>query len=512
VICETFVQRPFTRRNVGRTTHVSGNRDPRISFCEGGLRQHPELFLSSVPPCAEDLEAHVKFAKIWGGGKEQKITLDICSYIKYCETNHIVTAAIFNTCSSLKIVPTELPTEVIAAVIKCIATRTPKNASTLIPSKLLKKTLDDKKAEVMEANMYMIKARQLCGANEELDKARGDFECDLIENLFGTSDVKDEPKQTMAELVGQFVLKIGGADPNVDDRAAGSSAKKPVTTASNVFNSTASDAVQQLLQSKGIKRGAIMQLRSDRENPFILETQFEISHTNENGSIGIRRINPNGSITEDAVAVAMDDILAKHVVVRQDNRMKELVPMHPNYDDSDNICRMVADIALYNLYKKNVVSNDLVIIQGAPKVRLIARSHIALQKLVLVPWSQGVQAKRIESKNDARVCVEVMTKPPTYFAVTAPLGLGKTIEVEFWRMTDDRKDVKQTNMKWSTLKEVVTWPIDTGRGKTVQVNITVAINTKVIQPNHEIRVYTASDKKRKIMEVSVDALTNDDDE
>jgi hypothetical protein len=477
--------------------------------------QIQKKILASVPPCADDLEAHIKFAKIWGGGKEQTITRDICAYIKYCETNNTVPAAVLNACSSLKIAPTELPTEVIAAIIKCIATRSPGTGNSLIPSKSIKKVLDDKKAEVMEANTYMQKGKQLCLANEELDKTRGDFECDLIEHLFGTSDAKDKQKTPMVELVEKFVRKIGGVDPAVDDRGASSSSKKPVTVESNVFNSTASDAVQQMLQSKGIKRGAIIQLRSDRENPFILDTQFEITYINEDGSIGVRRINSDGSITGDAVAVriAMDDIFEKYVVVKQENRMKELVPMQPVFDKMDTLPRIVADIALYKLYQQHKVPEGLVIIQGAPKVRLLARSHVAAKKLVLVPWSQGVQTKRIESKTDARVCVEVMTKPPTYFAVPTPSGLGKTIEEEFWRMNEDKKDVKNTNMKWSTMTEVVPWPVDIGRGVSVEVHITVAVNNKAILPNQEIRVYTApTGKKRKIMEVSVDTLAQDGDE
>ena len=70
-------------------------------------------------------------------------------------------------------------------------------------------------------------------------------------------------------------------------------------------------------------------------------------------------------------------------------------------------------------------------------------------------------------------------------------------------------------MKWPTKTEVVPWPVDIGRGVSVEVRITVAVNTKAIQPNQEIRVYTApTGKKRKIMQVSVDTLAHDgaDDE
>ena len=470
--------------------------------------QIQKKILASVPPCADDLEAHIKFAKIY---RSRYLLIH-----KVLRNQYPSVRCRAQCVQLIENIAQRAAYRSHRRHYKRIATRSPGTGNSLIPSKSIKKVLEDKKAEVMEVNAYMQKGKQLCLANDELDKTRGDFECDLIEHLFGTSDDKDQQKTSMVELVEKFARKVGGV-PDVDDRGAGSSSKKPVTIESNVFNSTASDAVQQMLQSKGIKKGAILQLRSDRENPFILDRQFEISYINEDGSIGIRRINSDGSITRDAVAVhiAMDNIFEKHMVVKQENRMKELVPMQPAFDKMDTIPRIVADIALYKLYQQHKVPEGLVIIQGAPKVRLLARSHIAAKKLVLVPWSQGVQTKRIESKADARVCVEVMTKPPTYFAVSTPNGLGKTIEVEFWRMNEDRKGVKNTNMKWSTKTEVVPWPVDIGRGVSVEVHITVAVNTKAIQPNQEIRVYTApTGKKRKIMEASVDTLARDgaDDE
>ena len=40
--------------------------------------------LSSEPPHAGEIESQIKFAKVWGGGKEQPIVQDICVNIKLC--------------------------------------------------------------------------------------------------------------------------------------------------------------------------------------------------------------------------------------------------------------------------------------------------------------------------------------------------------------------------------------------------------------------------------------------
>ena len=78
--------------------------------------------LLSEPPHAGELEPQVKFAKIWGGGKEQPLLYDICAYIKLCEKNLKVGSSMWDACSNLKVSPTEIPTKFVAACIKATAT------------------------------------------------------------------------------------------------------------------------------------------------------------------------------------------------------------------------------------------------------------------------------------------------------------------------------------------------------------------------------------------------------
>ena len=104
-----------------------------------------------------------------------------------------------------------------------------------------------------------------------------------------------------------------------------------------------------------------------------------------------------------------------------------------------------------------------------------------------------------------------MTTPCKVFGISAPHGLGKTLEFEFWRMQEEKKDAKHANMKWTTVSETVTWPVDIGLGKTVSVNVVAATSTKAIKCDHEIRVFTPQtwEKKRNQLEVSMNQFGNE---
>ena len=77
--------------------------------------------LSSEPAFASDVEAQIKWCKVWGGGLSQKVTKDVCAYIKRCDCDiHHVSASVFEECAKIKVDPTKIPDKFVAAVLKCI--------------------------------------------------------------------------------------------------------------------------------------------------------------------------------------------------------------------------------------------------------------------------------------------------------------------------------------------------------------------------------------------------------
>ena len=453
--------------------------------------------LASEPPFAADLESHVKFANIWGGGKSQKVIRDICSYIKLNDNNYHVSSTHFDACCTLKLKPTEVPAMFVAAIIKCVATRTP-NGTTLIPAKRIKIVVDEKKGEVMKANAFMVKAATLTESlakDDMVAKWRGDFECDMVELVFGTRDKNGEDKSSQEDIVHKFITKIN--DCNV-------SAEVAVTDdGADMFDATADNTVQVILERKGVKSGAIMQPRS-QGGPETIEVQFEVSHTNDDGSVCLRRIKFDGTLEEDTQVVSLDSIPDYNVVKNESRLSCSTLPL-VDYTGLDVIHRMAADIALYNVYAKHHVKlGETVFVQTAPKNRLMSCCDIGAGALTLVPWSHNVQAKPLDKSSDARVRVVLMLEPPIAFGISTPAGLGKKMEVPFWRMVEEKKDKKCATMAWSTFTESVRWPVHFRKEKDVSVMVTVAVNNKPIKPFSEIRVYSeVVTKKRKAMEVTL---------
>ena len=65
--------------------------------------------VASEPPFAGDVETHIKFCKIWGGGVAQTVTRDICSYIKMCDCDiTYVTVTHFDELCKLRLSPTQM--------------------------------------------------------------------------------------------------------------------------------------------------------------------------------------------------------------------------------------------------------------------------------------------------------------------------------------------------------------------------------------------------------------------
>jgi hypothetical protein len=269
----------------------------------------------------------------------------------------------------------------------------------------------------------------------------------------------------------------------------------------NVFDATAHDAVHKLLLDKGIQVGTILQPKSN--NAYMLETQLKVSHISDDASIGVQSINIDGG-SDGTTVIVSGDCLAEYFIIKPENRIKESPQIYPVLKELDMVHRMVADLALYRAFEKHTVSPTKVMMQSAPRKRLIARNDIGVGEITLVPWTHGVQQRPVVSPGEL-VCVEVMTTPPKLFAISTPTGLGKNLLTEFWRMSEEKKEPKHANMKSSYVEEIVNWPINIGLGKSVSVRVPVAINSKVVKKNYELRLLasTIDSKKRKALELSL---------
>ena len=456
--------------------------------------------LASEPEFAGDVEAQIKWCKAWGGGLSQKTTKDVCAYIKRCEGDiYHVSSTHFEECAKVKVKPTRIPGKFVAAMVKCIATRS-KNGTALISAKKIKSVIETND-DVHVANDFMIKAEALCATTDgDTEMLRGDIECDLVEHVFETrEDIKDTPMQSIVE---RFVRKLNGL-PQKEDEAEGAANAADDECKGSLFDATDDNAVFEMLKRTGVKLGALL-IPKTAGKPLELDTQFVVSHINGDGSVGVRRVNVQGGLDEAVTVIKLASI-PDYTVAKKESRIKpsDLTMLGKDVIRAD-MCHMVAEIALRKLYAKHCAGSKHVITLSAPKQRLLSGETVAVGDLVLVPYASHIDPKPLsDDNNDVPVVIEVMVNPSVKFKVSAPSS--KKLFVPFWKMSDEKKDNKLANMKLDITSEQVNWPVDIGAGKHVEVKVPVAVNDKSIQKHTEIRLLkiTGGTKRKATLSVCV---------
>ena len=453
--------------------------------------------VASEPPFAADVESHIRFCKIWGGGLAQTVTRDICSYIKMCDCDiTYVPSAHFDEMCKLKLSPTQMAScsGLVAAIVKCSAARS-SNGVPIISSQRMKPMIEHG-TETAEVQKYLKKASELCShVQDDCTMHLGCLECDLVERLFEVTPTTE--KNSMPVLVENFVRKISGNVKITSDEADAEGADEE--EADKLVDVTGEDAVHQILAKKGIKVGALM-TRGQRTNPFELEAQYEVAYINADGSIGVRRVKIDGRLDDAIHVVKMGDI-PEYALTKKDLRFK-LSPLAPMSDSiiNDTACRMVAEAALYKCYKQHKDLYDDTVCQSAPRPRLLACRDFNIDELVLVPFSLGLGA---DDGKDAPHWIVVKCEPPVRFKVTT--HSSKSYFTPFWKMSTETKDKKSANMKLTTTTLKVDWPFNIGHGKSVEVLVPIAKNDKVVKKDTEIRLLniTTGQKRKAQMQINV---------
>ena len=443
--------------------------------------------LSSEPLHAEDVESHIKFAKVWGGGKGQHLTKDVCTYIKLHQETFKVTANHFDQLATVRVNPAlDLPARFVSAIVKTIATRQGQKGL-IISSKTIKGVLEKKADKIQLANTFMRRASDLCPVGFEFE--RGMMECDMVEHVFETTP--EFKNANLEKMVETFLASVSNTETNPIDAT-------PMSTAdtSTVFDATVTDASTALLRREGLKEGAVIEPR--RTNKRALETQYVVNHLNPDGSIGVRKILLDDSLEERCRTVKPQEI-KEYAIVKdlKKKRLKVVVVTPFDFRDISYTYKMVAEIALWTLYKQYQTKN--VMIQLKPQNRLLATKDLAAGELVLIPWTQNVANRVIEAtKKDAgHVYVEVLTDDRKIFKISAPPGDGKEHVAPFWKMQDEVHDKKSANCEFVKMTQKVKWPMDVGLGMHVDVEVKSVKNFKAIAANHEVRVWKPPTLKEK---------------
>ena len=204
----------------------------------------------------------------------------------------------------------------------------------------------------------------------------------------------------------------------------------------------------------------------------------------------------------------MDNLL-KYIAVKKENRTKQLPLLKPGVGDSDAVYSMYADLGLRSAYEKYGEVGAKVYIQGAPKTRVmtaVAMKQAQKDVLRLVPWSSNVGKVALQPKDDCYLYLTVETDPPKRFEIKPPSKLGKEVEIEYWRVQEERKDAKYANLMWSTVEESIPCPASLGVGKSLNVVVPILVLSKDVGESIELRVFRRPKETTKRMAVSLSGI------
>ena len=444
--------------------------------------------LSSNPPFGSDLEDQVKYAKVWGGGKGQLMTKDVCNFIKMMPDCERVKAEVFFTLACVKLDPTKLPHNFMPAFVKCAASRHV-NENSLRVGKREAMAIKDKLATVMEADEYIKRAKELCGTRSdlplnELVLKRGKLECDLVCYIFEKYGKKEKKPDSMVAIVEEFVNSLGEHTPANQATTDG----QAETGATMIDETNMFDTV---LSSKGITKGGI--LVPVGGNPM---TQYEIAYINDDGSVGLYNVLRDGSVERGKVIKVVDKAsLTSYKPVDKKYKLKQLdFPSKAVTAPTEGIMyyQSIANIAVNRAYKPCAH----IYIQAQPAIGVYVKRDIAKDQLTLVAWSPWVALVK-PNKNKELVGEQMDTTVHVggghTFETKRPAGLGDTIEVEFWRLKKVA-DKKKANMIMDKIE--VKMPATITESK---VTVPVAKLFKDVEANCELCLYVpVIEKKRRL--------------
>ena len=413
--------------------------------------------LSSEPPRAKDIFGQIEYCKTWGGGRKQLYSYDVLQYIQRKSNSFIVTGTFFEKLSKLAPKPEYHCPRFIAATIKTASTRGTGEkgfANHLKVSDIA--TINRQQAMCKQADAYMERAEKIVSAIDDPDQklrltvSRGDMECDLVDLVFGKTDVKCTADALEAIANAWVAAAVTGGPTTIPDNTA-----TPASTATSADHGAdlfdASGCImQQSMQNQGIKAGILLTNKKATE-----ECQWEVKYVNDDGSVGMASVLKDGALA-DAITVVQPKDMSSYSIVDRAVRfsLSKMVRPTLKFKNDD----VEAGHSFQEPYLKAVATTALMMVftgsnrdkkletQLTPSVRV--RTLADLSDEAFVPF--GVIGKSTSEDSDLAISLHQCGVHIASFLVGKPASLFKDdgLDLEFWRVRESDDDEK-ANMKRS---------------------------------------------------------------
>ncbi len=451
----------------------------------------------SQPPSVGDIDAHIRFLKKWGGGTEQLFVGDI---VRYCNIRmphgRLVTGSFIEKLAGVSLPPNELVPRFIAACVKANAVcdnSHNSNVGQLVKHSDVSSIATTLKAECKQADMIMQRARaildQVGKSAAQACEVLGDLDVALVSFVFKKPG--SEKYDGMESISAQFLKSLvgGGSKPaNESEPEADGMGNMVQYSASGVAIATG----KATMQNHGFDVGGTVRLKSTT-SVSSSDDQMAIAYINEDGSVGLHKVKPDGSADESKVVAVTLDVFIKDWAVA--TRI-ELVKDYPKlaFRSQEKVqgglkCKAIVTLAMFGLQQKLTAEHDDMQFQvrkcPTQRVFLVGDDAKFLKhNLVIVPLTSKISDAAPTVTTATNIVAEVWSEgqaAPDKVWMGAPSGYHS----EFFMC---RRSDSEANMEvaWATHKV----PSCAG-GKPSVVKMPVLKNTKMIQSGEELVVHQA---------------------
>ena len=448
------------------------------------------------PPCVGDILAHVKLCQIYGGGKKMLFVRELTEFLRLTmRRNRVVSGDFISKLASMGQAPDSLTPRVIMACIKTNATCDEvKGFMGSLISTADVAALKKKGREMQQAESTIARTRALMDDHKiaDIDKI-GRFEMALLKCILEKQKHWTEG-QTLESLTEEFAREILPAAPAAAPAPSSTSCITGDVLQYDELTGQAVSAGKTSMIASGFEVGKNVELnaaaKGDKKNSTDGDEQFRIAYINDDGSIGLNKINFDGLPMPDVVVVSFADAQAKYKPSRVPIEMMANYPGNVAHESdawTEFLHQTIASTAMHTMLHE-FGPPPIFMIQSKPVMRVRAINAFSKGALVVVPVCSRFTAPR----GSGFEVVMSLNVPDNPRVALAPLQSESNVSPLFcMRKTTD---TNHANMQLSDTK--VTVVANFLPQVEVEVVIPVAVNIVAIKPGDELVLQVAVAPKK----------------
>ena len=481
------------------TRSLDGVKVPDWDFVEKVVAQ-------SEPPRLTDIPQHIKFLKKFGGGCSLHLIRQSLEYLESrMPEGRIVSGNFFDVLCKVKLAPHEQMVRLVygCLFLQALGPDTREAVGSTVTEGNVRSLGTYNKEAGLQAEQMLNKAHAVLNAIPDdaprkslLASAPFDMAMECARFIF---DV-DSQYESLEAISSAFVRKM------VDDSSSSQkvAAQGELDTDDCVIEFAtdgSSNAGAIHVRQAGFKVKTICELKkSHATKPSdCRESQFEIAYINDDGSVGMRTILPDGSADETVAAVSMGTLFLNYKIVKQ---RIELYPGYPSNcvsrseEMADARTRGAIAIALALLdEEKDKIKFRC---QSKPCSRLFALEAVASRGLRLVPLTPSIDKAKKEETKKTQEGGEAKGKSEDVIKAIAEdksfilkKCVSKTCVGEFWvmRSTHIKEDSNMVLENTSVIAKdpFSKWP--------ASITVPCAVNHVPVRAGDEVVLFKPKDPK-----------------